>query len=153
MFHQENASPGQSRGYATIAEAAAGFGADFYFFTRTTGRECAANLYSGIEQGELRYHYDNVRFGGQYCVALYVPNCWVEGGRTFVGCVHTHPPAPNGRNARFSGYDVCSFRRLLERRPEGNQFEAFLVPQEDRLIRFVDGAVVWEEEVTLPQEV
>lgn len=152
MSHQENTSTGRSQGYDTIEEAAISFGANFYRFTRATGRECAASLYAAIEQGKFRYHYDNVCFGDQSCVALCVPSHWEEGDRIFVGCVHTHPPAPYGWNARFSGYDAIAFRCLMAHRPEGAQFEAFLVPQEGKLIRFVDKEINWEEEVKLPQK-
>lgn len=145
MFHIISLSGPAGRGYPTPEAAAAAFGAHCYAFTRQTGRECAASLYAREEDGQTRYWYDNVCIGTSDAVAIYVPwDHWEADGRTYVGCVHTHPP---GGLPRFSGYDVAAFRRIRDGIPAGSAFYAFLVLREGRLLRFVDAPLRWEEEV------
>lgn len=149
MLNHEEFYSDQTHEYETIEAAAAAFGRDFYGFTRITGRECGANLYAHETEGQTRYYYADVRFGSKYSVGLPLPTeTWTTGNATYVGCVHTHPK----NRAFFSEYDVVAFHRMLDCRPQGKQFEAFLVPSDGVLIRFVDAPRIRQEAVQLPKD-
>ena len=126
-------------GYQSLDQTAIDFAKTYYRYTYSTGRECGANLYSEIVTGRTQYFYDDFRCGSEYFVFLPMPNItetsWRIGARTYVGNLHTHPCGHKCNN-RFSGYDISVFRSLLSMKPDGFIFEAYLVTQEEKVLKY-----------------